>query len=744
MLLGNLTDPILVIISKQDVMGKAENIPLAGYSRMLLEQAFKKGRIPLDQIAWCLVDDIHLIRQSEARVLVPVGERALARVCGLNSQHKWWGSVIRSTSEFSFRKCIPMLDPEYTEKVYAENAYNAQAATKIYKEMSYPWINSDPRIIHFKMSYAEAMSWLEQIYLLGLTGSPLGIDLENFSTGVINTVGIAISPTEAIALRIDPGYWEVEQEFNLWKAIARILEEPRIAKVLQNHIYELLYFSRYGIRMQGTSWDTMWAMRVLYPEFSKGLDNVARFFTDYPYWKDDKDDWSQVKDWVTHLTYNGRDTTGTLAAYYNQVEELKERGLYDFFTNYGLKLMPMVAEMCSRGIPVNEFVLHHFIKEAQTKIDVDMEVINRITMERLGRTINIRSPAQLQKALKEMGMVLPMKSSKEGDSKESADKKSLNKLKRKYPEEGIIDSLIRISKENKAMSSYLEFTYDTEKKIANYTFDGLSTETLRMASYTDNWGRGFNVQTIPKLYKKIFSAPEGRIFIEIDLSQAESRFVAWDSPEPKLIDMINSKQDIHKYVASHIHQIPVDQVTDAQRQLGKKSGHAANYGVGPKTFAEACLVEMGLVISDQRAKEIINAYFSLFPGVKKRQNRIQTTLRNHRKITTSFGFERYFFGYLNDSMFREGYAFDPQSTIPYIVNHLALFLMQEFRDLWIHQQGHDAILVSVFPEMLNPVLKAATSYDLWHPKIELAGGPLIIPIEAEYGTSWKPMTKAVL
>lgn len=743
MLLGNLRTPLLIVISNQDIMGRAENIPLGGSQRTILDNALKAGRIHLDEVSYCLVDDVDLIRSSEAKIIVTVGERALNRVTGLKSQHKWWGSFVKSTSEFGFRKCIPMLDPEYIEKVYSENAYNILTATKIKAEMHSPHIPEDPRIFHTKLNFKEASQFLIE----AASYPELALDIENFSSGIINTLGIAISPLEAIALRIDPGFWSIEEEYELWRLASLIIKNKNIKKYYHNHIYENLYFSRYGIRSEGTAWDTMHGMRFLYPELNKGLDYAGKFFTPYPYWKDDKDDWSVVKDWDVHLNYNGKDTTVTFLVKQNQEKELQERGLLDLFNNYCIKLLEPSIEMSSRGFLVDEQVLAFLTKEAQTKIDIDHATIARITTERLGREINIRSPKQLKAALKELGFVLPHnRNKKTGETAESADKKALNKLKRQHPEEPIIDSLLRISKENKAMSSYLEFTYNKESKIVNYTFDAISTETLRMASYTDNWGRGLNIQTVPAWAKKVFKAPEGRVFIEIDLSQAESRFVAWDSADPMFMGLINRGEDVHSFVASRIYQKAPELITKPQRQLGKKSGHAGNYGVGINTFIESCLVEMGLVLNQIEAKRILNGYFAAFPGVKRRQARIQNELRKNRKLTTCFGFERYFYGRCDDSMFREGYAFEPQSTIPYIINCLMLFLKQCFDDVWLHQQGHDAIVISIPAEShrVEEVMRAASDYEAWHPNIELAGGKLIIPIEAEYGTSWRPMEKLTL
>lgn len=738
MLSGSSQSPILVIMDKQDVMAKAENLPIAGENRQLVEQAFMRAGVALDDVSFCLLSDIEIIKSHEAKVLIPFGEICLQRICAVSGIMKWWGSVIHSTAEFAARKAIPAIHPDNIRKEYTLSAYLQLTCVKAKAEMNTFILETPVRKFLINASFQEAMEYLERAIHAPL----VGIDIET-GQGLINTFGVAINKQDAMALRMEHEKWTPEEHFALWNKIKELIEGPT-PKTYQNHIYETLYFSRYGIRTSGVFSDTMWMMKFLYPEFDKGLDNVGRFFTPFAYWKDDRDDWNNVRDWDSHLIYNGKDTTGTLWAHYEMDAELERRGLKDLFYNYVMKLSPLVIEFCSNGLPVDEVHKNKLYRDCLDKIEHEQNLINSVTRERIGKEINIRSPKQLQNALKEMGIKLPTKTNKKtGNSGETADKKALIKLARKYPKEEIIGSLIRISAQNKMVSSYVDFDYDRETKKVHYTFDGCSTETFRMASYTDPWGRGFNAQTVPKNLRRMFQALPGHTLMQIDLSQAESRYVAYESPDVKLIELLTKKEDIHTYVASRIFNKPTELIgkNSQERQLGKKSGHAANYGVGPRTFAESCLVENNLVITEQEARRIINGYFGVFPGIRKRQMRIQQELRRTKKLVTPLGFERFFYNRLSDACFREAYAFAPQSTIPAIMNHLILFLWNEFPELKFCAQGHDSALMQVPEEIASKVNEAAHQYDLWHPKIELPGGTLLIPIDVEVGQFWHPMSK---
>ncbi len=162
-----------------------------------------------------------------------------------------------------------------------------------------------------------------------------------------------------------------------------------------------------------------------------------------------------------------------------------------------------------------------------------------------------------------------------------------------------------------------------------------------------------------------WSTDSGRVFIQVDLKQAESRFVAYDSCDWDLIKMLEDpSQDIHSYVAAEIFKCSVDQVRrekasgdDSKRQLGKKSGHGANYAMQETTFMESCLKEMDLVLTKVEAKNVLDSYHRLFPGIRRWHAKIRDTVYRERKLVNPLGRTRYFYGRMDDSTFREAYAY---------------------------------------------------------------------------------------
>lgn len=228
--------------------------------------------------------------------------------------------------------------------------------------------------------------------------------------------------------------------------------------------------------------------------------------------------------------------------------------------------------------------------------------------------------------------------------------------------------------------------------------------------------------------------------IEVDLRQAESRFIAWDGPVSKMQAMYEKDEDIHKYVATHIFRKPMNEITDLERQLGKKSGHGANYKMGPATFAASCLRDMDLVISEQRAAGILAAYFRSWDGELERwQQRQVDFVRQHRFLETPFGRKRYFYDRMSPALEREICAFKPQATIPDVINCLIrkLFYDRPAVSLKLLMQGHDSVQFECDPEDELACVESCKDQDSWNPTMQLAGGPLRIPIEIKAGWNFK-------
>lgn len=742
---GNIVNPrFCVLVDKPSFSAQREGLPLFGWEADHLRQNLLRSGIHESDVLFltCPTDITELNNYASLCIIFPLGDRSLSAVCGKHSIEKWNLSPLDTVPELTCRKAVPSFSPlrlrqEPALEVYWVKSFlrGAQASHD-----NAPWFRN-PRNFMLNPKISDTLDVLNDLRKVDI----LSIDIET-GRNQINTVGFAWTPYDAIAINTLPGGYGPDNFHKLWLMIAELCGN-KTPKVYQNFIYETLYFSKYGVRCQNTWHDTMLAQKLLWPEFDQGLDNVARFYTEQPYWKDDgknysqegkKKDWGNVRDWGRHYDYNCKDTSGTLEACLSQRNDLRDRGLTAFYDKYLMRLAPAVAEMCSRGLPVSSAV--------RLRMKADLEAELQALKAKLPPEFNPNSPKQKLKFFKDKGYLIPkVRDAKKGGFRESADELSLKKMRLKHPDDTDIETLLSMAKAQKALSSYVDIECHDDGRL-RYSLNITGTETLRFACHKDPWDMGLNAQTLPKKYRSMFVAPPGLQFFQVDLKQAESRFVAYDSCDTELIRMLETGEDIHKHVAMQILRKlrkPETEYSKDWRQLGKKSGHGANYAMKEATFQDSCLKEMNLVLSKTEANAILEAYHDLFPGIRRWHREIIKTLRNKRQLSNPLGFTRYFYGRLDDNTFREGFAFKPQSTIPMITNHLMLHLLDARAEnkfsFELCLQVHDSLIMLGKPEELLRIGEFCRKLSNWHPEIILPAGKLLIPVDCEVGNNLKEL-----
>ncbi len=743
-----------ILIDKPSYSAMREGRLLTGFeSAMLAEKCARAGLTANDYKIQALCDKYGCnmfsntheanYEEKDSLTIVTMGEAVLQRATGKKSIWKWHLSplnILQGETQRMIQKVVPTFDFAqinkdwslglYLEMALKRAAQNATPGPWIRKEENYALV-TDPD---------EAISRLESLH--AMSPAWLSIDIET-SRNQINTFGVAWTGSDAMAIKVLPDGMPPRAFHALWQAIARLCASD-VPKVMQNGIYERMYLSRYGISIRNFAFDTMCAQKFLWPELEKGLDNVGRIYTMEPYWKDSgrveseegkQKDWSNIRDWDAHFRYNCRDTSNTLLAMHGQRADLESRGMASTYDTYIRRLFDCCYEMGARGLPLN--------RERQALLTAEYEAKSADLIRQLSVPINPRSSKAKLQLLRDKGYALPVKRS---TGKESADELSLKRLRLRHAGDDDLRILLEIAGIEKSLSSYLRVKTLDDDRI-RFMLDAHGTETGRFSCSKDPWYGGFNAQTLTGEIKRMIEwRPDAdRVFVEVDLRQAETRFVAFDACDEALLGMLARDEDIHRFVAAEIFGIPMADVTNEQRQLGKKSGHGANYSMGVATFQDSCLKEMDLVLDRKMATKVLEAYHRLFPGIQRWHSHIRDTVYRERKLTNPFGRVRYFYGRTDDNTYREAYAYRPQSTVPDIINHLMLKLCDERigrqLDFYLHLQCHDSLLISCDKNDKEHLMRFMLDTSKWHPNIILPAGRLMIPTEVKWGRCLGELTK---
>lgn len=279
------------------------------------------------------------------------------------------------------------------------------------------------------------------------------------------------------------------------------------------------------------------------------------------------------------------------------------------------------------------------------------------------------------------------------------------------------------------------------------SYNPCGTETGRLSSNRNVFGRGTNAQNITPRLRRFVSAPTGYFLFYVDLEQAESRAVAYLAGDEAYINACESG-DLHTTATKMIWSslpwgtAPDRKVAEAPffrhftyRDMAKRGGHATNYLAKPATISRA------LHISRDLAEDFQRRYFQAFPGIRLWQLATIAELQANRRLVTPLGRARVFWGRPDDeATHREAVAFVPQSLVGDIMNEGLYQAMRavaaERIDARAIAQTHDSCVFLCREEDREWIVPWLCEHLLF--PVEVRGRVLRIPLEAKVGWNWAP------
>ncbi len=248
-----------------------------------------------------------------------------------------------------------------------------------------------------------------------------------------------------------------------------------------------------------------------------------------------------------------------------------------------------------------------------------LDRVKHMKSQLLGKSLitkeNLMSNPQLAETLRSLGVEPPMKTSpatgKETYAFAKTDEEFKGLLEHKNP---VVQAIVA---ERLGVKSTLEETR-TERFIKIAERGTLPVPLRYYAAHTGRWGGDdkVNLQNLPRKspLKKAILAPDGHIFIDCDSSQIEARTLAWLAGQHDLVDAFDRGEDVYKIMASSIYGVPVDEVTDPQRFVGKTTILGCGYGMGAVKF-QAQLKTFNVDMPEEECKRIISVYRETYPMI---------------------------------------------------------------------------------------------------------------------------------
>ena len=271
----------------------------------------------------------------------------------------------------------------------------------------------------------------------------------------------------------------------------------------------------------------------------------------------------------------------------------------------------------------------------------DAEFAQNMAWQVAGKSINLQSPKQLQQILFEHFGLKSTRRTKNGSYTTNAEalQSMYAKLDPEEPASQFLGALLKHRETNKLkqiVQSLIDAAHYDDLRI-HTTFEQTIAATGRLSSADPNLQNIPNRNAAGREIRAAFVPGEGfESLMSCDYSQVELRIMAHASHDKTLIEAFCSGADFHKYVASLVYQIPVDEVTSDQRSHVKAMSYGLAYGLSTYGLAKQ------LSISTADAGILKNKYFDTFGNVHDYLESLVSKARKLGYTETMFGRRRYF------------------------------------------------------------------------------------------------------
>ena len=451
-------------------------------------------------------------------------------------------------------------------------------------------------------------------------------------------LGLALSYEEGKAF-----YVSMPQDFEETKAILsefkHLFTSPSIEKIAQNLKYDLKVLLKYDIQMAGPQFDTMLAHYLVNPDGRHGMDILSEKYLNYKpvsiteligkKGKNQLNFRDVPLDQATEYAAEDADITLQLKGKLNK--ELMDKQVAHLMQRLEMPLVPVLSAMEMEGIRIDADFLGSYSKELEVlSKDLEKNIYNMS-----GANFNIASPKQMGEVLFDHMKIDPKaKKTKTGQYK--TDEATLQNL---AAEHEIVSKIVDYRKVNKLRSTYV----DALPKLIHPKTGRVHTSYAQAVAATGRLSStNPNLQNIPirtdmgkEIRKAFVPRDDNHTLLAVDYSQIELRIVASVAEDPGMMEAFNAGLDIHTATAAKVFGVEVADVTKDQRYKAKSVNFGLIYGQGAFGLAQNLGIKRG------EAKELIDAYFEQFGGVKTYMDDTIKYCREHGYVKTLMGRKRF-------------------------------------------------------------------------------------------------------
>lgn len=315
-------------------------------------------------------------------------------------------------------------------------------------------------------------------------------------------------------------------------------------------------------------------------------------------------------------------------------EILKKDALENLFYDIEIKLLKVLSKMELEGINLDTT----YLKTLSETLQTDIESLQKQIYTEADEEFNLASPKQLGIVLFE-NLKLVEKPKKTKTGQYATGEEILSKLAAKHQ---IVADILEWRGLVKLLNTYVDALpneVNPRSSRVHTTFSQTVAATGRLSSLNPN------LQNIPirtergkQVRKAFIPRDDNHILLAADYSQIELRLIAEMSGDPAMKESFLNGEDIHKATASKVFNVPLNEVTKAQRSHAKTVNFGIIYGVSAFGLSQQTN------LSRTESKELIEAYYLNYPTLRNyiadqiefaRSNGYVETLLGRRRYLTN-------------------------------------------------------------------------------------------------------------
>lgn len=433
-----------------------------------------------------------------------------------------------------------------------------------------------------------------------------------------------------------------------------VFESEKIIKIGQNIKYDMLVLKWYNIQVKGKLFDTMLAHYLIDPDTRHNMDVLSENYLGYTpisittligaKGKNQGTMRDVPVEAVVDYAAEDADVTLQLANVFEPM--LGERNAAKLAEEIENPLIYVLADIEKEGVRIDIETLNAYSVELQQEITKAEASV----YEKAGLKFNLASPKQLGEVLFDHLKLDPKaKKTKTGQYQTGED--VLNLLAHKSD---IVKDILDFRQLQKLKSTYVDalpLLVNPKTGRVHTSFNQAVAATGRLSSNNPN------LQNIPirtergrEVRKAFIPRNEDHVLLSADYSQIELRIIAEISKEENMLEAFNKGIDIHTATAAKVYGISIEEVDSTQRRNAK----AVNFGIiyGQSAFG----LSQNLNIPRKEAAEIIEQYFTQYPGIKRYMSDTMNFARENGFVETIMGRRRYLRDINSANMTVRGFA----------------------------------------------------------------------------------------